>query len=120
MIVRGLICLLTAAWLAATVATPAAAQGQPLIMAGPCASFGYHPVCARGRKDGLITYVNACIARADGARIVSVGACPANCPMIFKPVCAVDTGGKRRTFGNECQARIAGARILRNARCIAR
>lgn len=99
-------------------ATPALAQGQPLIVMGPCAGPGYRPVCARSRKKTLVTYVNACMARSDGARVISEGACPEACPMIFKPVCAFDAAGKRKTFGNECQARAAGAKILRGGRCV--
>lgn len=104
--------------LSSSIATPAAAQGQPLIMAGPCGHYGYHPVCARSRKKTLVTYVNECAARGDGARIVSAGACPTNCPMVFKPVCALDARGKRKTFGNDCQAKAAGAKILRGGRCV--
>lgn len=101
-----------------SIATPAAAQGQPIIMMGPCGQHGYHPVCARSRKKTLVTYANSCIARSEGSRVISHGACPSACPMIFKPVCAVDAAGKRKTFGNDCQARAAGAKVIRNMRCI--
>jgi hypothetical protein len=97
---------------------PVAAQGQPLIFLGPCGEFGYHPVCARARKNVLVTYANACIARSEGARVISDEACPIACPMIFKPVCAADGAGKRKTYGNECQANAAGAKIVRAGRCI--
>lgn len=99
-------------------ATPAAAQGQPLIMPGPCGHHGYHPVCARSRKNTLVTYANACIARSEGSRVISPGACPTACPMIFKPVCAVDPTGKRKTFANDCMARAAGVKVIRRGRCI--
>jgi hypothetical protein len=99
-------------------ATPAAAQGQPLIMAGPCGHDGYHPVCARSRKNTLVTYANACIARSEGSRVISHGACPTACPMIFKPVCAIEAGGKRKTFANDCMARAAGVTVIRRGRCI--
>lgn len=99
-------------------AMPAAAQGQPLLMMGPCGGHGYHPVCARSRKKTLVTYVNSCAARSDGARVINNGACPEACPMVFKPVCALDAAGKRKTFGNDCQAKAAGAKILRGGRCI--
>jgi hypothetical protein len=99
-------------------ATPAAAQGQPLIMAGPCGHHGYHPVCARSRKNTLVTYANACIARGEGSRVISHGACPTACPMIFKPVCAIDAGGKRKTFANDCIARAANVTVIRRGRCI--
>lgn len=99
---------------------PVLAQGQPLIMPGPCAEFGYHPVCGRSRERVLATYVNACAARSAGARVISDGACPAACPMIFKPVCAIGADGKRKTYGNDCQAMAAGAIIIRNTRCLLR
>lgn len=102
----------------APTATPAAAQGQPLIMLGPCGGHGYHPVCARSRKNTLVTYANACIARSEGSRVISQEACPIACPMIFKPVCAVDPDGKRKTYGNDCQAKGAGATAIRTGRCI--
>jgi len=99
-------------------AVPVLAQGQPLIMEGPCGNYGYHPVCARSRKRALVTYVNSCAARSDGARVIGDGACPEACPMIFKPVCARDAGGTRKTYGNDCQARAAGATVIRRGRCI--
>jgi hypothetical protein len=102
----------------AYVSPPAAAQGQPLIFLGPCGEFGYRPVCARSRKNTLVTYANACIARSEGSRVISHEACPTACPMIFRPVCATDSGGKRTTFGNECQANVAGAKIIRAGRCV--
>lgn len=112
--------LLGAACLASSLifTMPAAAQGQPIIMPGACGGGGYHPVCARSRKKTLVTYVNDCAARNDGARVIGQGACPTACPMIFKPVCAVDGTGKRKTYGNECQAKAAGAAIVRQMRCV--
>jgi hypothetical protein len=52
------------------------------------------------------------------SRIVSDGACPDNCPSIYKPVCARDANGKRRTFINACSAKNENAKILRNMRCL--
>lgn len=98
--------------------TPTAAQYQPLIMPGPCAGHGYHPVCARSRKNTLVTYANACIARSEGSRVISHDACPTACPMIFKPVCAADPAGKRKTYANDCMAKAAGVKIIRRGRCI--
>ena len=100
------------------IATPAVAQGQPIIMMGPCGGHGYHPVCARSRQKTLVTYANACIARNEGSRVISHGTCPAACPMIFKPVCAIDPTGKRRTYGNDCMAKAAGVKVIRGGRCI--
>lgn len=83
---------------------PARAQGQPVIRLGECA-VAYQPVCARSRKRVLVTYANACVARATLARIVSDGECPENCPSIYKPVYARDANGKRRAFMNACTAK---------------
>src|SRR5215212_10041020 len=65
------------------------AQHQPVIRPGMC-SFQYQPVCALARKRTLITYGNACDAKAARARIVADGACDDACPHIYKPVCARD------------------------------
>jgi len=94
----------------------ALAQHQPLIGAGVCAG-PYDPVCARSRKNTLITYPNACLATSDRARVIGKGACPDACAMIYSPVCAIDEAGYRKTYGNACQAKAAGARVLSNRRC---
>lgn len=93
------------------------AQWQPIIRPGEC-SVAYQPVCARSRRRVLVTYANACAARANRARIVSDGVCPENCPSIYKPVCARDANGKRRTFMNACAAKNENADIIRNTRCL--
>ena len=95
----------------------ALAQWQPVIGIGDC-PFAYQPVCARSRKRVLVTYANACAARAILARIVSDGVCPDNCPSIYKPVCARDANGKRRTYMNACAAKNESAQIVRNTRCL--
>ena len=96
---------------------PALAQGQPLIHAGPCLSLFLDQVCARSRKNTLVTYANECLARSDRATVISKGPCPEACPMIYNPVCAVDGAGQRKTYGNTCQAKAAGARVLSSRRC---
>lgn len=96
---------------------PARAQGQPVIRLGECA-FAYQPVCARSRKRVLVTYANACVARANLGHIVADGVCPENCPSVYKPVCARDADGKRRTFMNACAAKKENAKIIRNTRCL--
>jgi 3-hydroxyisobutyrate dehydrogenase-like beta-hydroxyacid dehydrogenase len=98
-------------------APPAFAQHQPLIFLGPCGGHSLHPVCAH-RKRALVTYANACLARQERAQVISQGACPAACPMVFQPVCAVDGKGTRKTYGNDCQARAEGASVQRRGRCI--
>jgi hypothetical protein len=105
-------------FLAGFVATPAVAQGQPLVFLGPCGEFGYRPVCARARGNVLVTYANACIARSEGARVLSQGSCPVACPMIYKPVCTIDAAGQRKTYANDCQAKAAGATVIRSWRCL--
>jgi hypothetical protein len=93
------------------------AQFQPVIGLGDC-PYGYQPVCGRARKRVLVTYANACTARAAGARVVSHGVCPENCPPVFKPVCARDTAGKRKTYMNACAAGNEKAEVLRRGRCL--
>jgi hypothetical protein len=95
----------------------ARAQYQPVIRPGVC-SFQYQPVCAVSRKRTLITYGNACDAKAARARIVSDGACNDACPHIYKPVCARDADGARKTYANECAAKSAKAEIIRRGRCL--
>ena len=95
--------------------TEAPAQGQPLIKMGAC-PYGYLPVCAV-KKRTLVTYVNACSAKGDGARVVSHRGCIEGCPRQYAPVCAVDGSGARSTFGNACEAEKVGAKIVRNRGC---
>ncbi len=95
---------------------PAGGQGQPLIMAGPCAGGGYLPVCAV-RKRTLVTYVNACTARGAGARVINDHGCHEGCPRRYAPVCAIDKHGSRSTFGNACEAERSGAQVVRNRGC---
>ena len=94
----------------------APAQYQPIIRPGLC-SFQYQPVCGVVRKRTLITYGNACDAKAARARIVSDDACDP-CSHIYKPVCARDANGARKTFANECTAKAAKAEIIRRGRCL--
>jgi hypothetical protein len=103
---------------AAAIPSPALAQGQPIIVMGPCTEEGYRPVCARSRRGILVTYANACMARSARARVINEGACVAACPAIFQPVCAVDASGKRKTYANDCAAKAAGAKVVRRGRCI--
>ena len=92
------------------------AQWQPVIHTTAC-PFAYQPVCAR-KKGVLVTYSNACVARANQGRIVSDGVCPEDCPAIYKPVCARDANGTRRTYANTCIAKKQNAQIIRNTRCL--
>jgi hypothetical protein len=106
--------ILVTLWLPSPQA--ALAQGQPLIMAGPCAGGGYSPVCAVKQRT-LVTYVNACAATGAGARVVSHHACHEGCPRQYAPVCATDAAGARHTFGNACEAERSGAHIVRSRGC---
>ncbi len=98
-------------------AKSALAQYQPLIRPGVC-TFQYQPVCAVARKRTLVTYGNACAAKAVGARIVADGACNDACSHLYKPVCARVAKGARKTFANECTAKAAKAEIIRRGRCL--
>ena len=110
--------LIIAALSGAIVAADGAlAQYQPIIRPGVC-SFQYQPVCAVSRKRTLVTYGNACDAKAARARILSDGACNDACSHIYTPVCARDAKGARKTFANACMAKAAKAEIIRRGRCL--
>ena len=82
----------------------------------------YAPVCGQRGNDRQ-TFGNACLARADGYRIVSQGECrrggrpePVVCTMDYRPVCA-QRGGDRRTFSNSCMAGADGYRVVHDGEC---
>lgn len=93
------------------------AQSQPVIGLGSC-PYVYQPVCARSRKRVMVTYANACAARADRARVIADGACPADCPTRYAPVCARGASGARKTYMNSCAAGKDKAHIIRSGRCM--
>lgn len=91
---------------------------------GPTAcTYEYAPACGERRGDRQ-TFPNACLARADGYRIVHAGTCrrgpdrepPRACTREYAPVCA-QRGRDVRTFGNACEARAADYRIIGAGRC---
>ena len=93
---------------------------------GPRAcTFEHAPVCGQ-RGDRQRTFSNACLARAEGFRVVSRGQCrrPAPlrppqstaCSRQFAPVCAL-RGNRRQTFSNSCMARAQGFRPVHQGRC---
>jgi hypothetical protein len=102
---------------------------------GPSACTMEHmPVCGERRGDRQ-TFGNACMARADGYRVVHGGECrrgpgagpghrpgpgpdrPSRaCTREYAPVCA-RRGSDMRTFGNSCEARAANYRVTRPGRC---
>ena len=85
----------------------------------------YAPVCAVQGGDRR-TFGNACVARAEGYRIVASGECrqtrppqprpPQACTFDYRPVCAV-RGRDQRTFSNSCMAEADGYRVIRNGEC---
>lgn len=96
----------------------------------------YSPVCARqGRREQ--TFSNACMAEADGFRVIGRGECrrredvrPVDdsgllpppdrrlqaCTREFAPVCARQ-GRREQTFPNACTARAEGFRVTDNGPC---
>jgi hypothetical protein len=86
----------------------------------PACTREYNPVCAR-RGGDTRTFSNACIARAEGYRIIHPGECrraepPRMCTREYRPVCA-RRGPDTRTFGNACEAEAANYRVLYSGRC---
>ncbi|MCV9960683.1 Kazal-type serine protease inhibitor domain-containing protein [Pararhizobium sp. BT-229] len=95
----------------------------------------YDPVCARqGRRQQ--TFANACMAQADGFRVIGRGECrrpeilpiddsdmrpppdrrPQACTREFAPVCARQ-GRREQTFPNACTAQAQGFRVIGNGGC---
>ena len=106
--------LFALAMFAGPAAIPAAAQVAGAGV-GACPMI-HDPVCAR-RKDQLIEFSNACLAKLERASVLAKGRCPQGCPMIYRPVCAEDAQGVRRNYGNVCAAEKDGAKVIRNRRC---
>ena len=83
----------------------------------------YDPVCAERGRDRR-TFGNACMARADGYRIIDQGECRRGgsrppqqaCTMDYRPVCA-ERRGSRQTFSNACMAEAEGYRVVRQGEC---
>lgn len=92
----------------------------------------YAPVCGQ-RGDDRRTFGNACMARADGYRIVGQGECRRGgggdgggggwgrppqqaCTMDYRPVCG-ERRGDRQTFSNACVAEAEGYRVVREGEC---
>lgn len=84
----------------------------------------YDPVCAERRGDRQ-TFGNACLAEAEGYRIIRGGECRRGgsgdqstefCTREYAPVCA-RRGDEVRTFGNDCEARVAGYRVINSGEC---
>lgn len=95
----------------------------PIDPGPPICTREYEPVCARRGGDRQ-TFANACLAEAEGYRIVRDGECRRErpepeerfCTREYDPVCG-RRGGTFRTFGNACQADEAGYRIVSDGEC---
>ncbi len=84
----------------------------------------YAPVCGqRGRQQQ--TFSNACMARADGFRVVAPGECRRDddrppqgqfCSREYAPVCG-QRGSRIQTFPNSCEAGGAGFRVVHPGEC---
>lgn len=121
----GLSCFVLAAGVAAFMVwlsnNAAAARGCPATM---------NPVCAT-KPDGPHVYDNACQAKADGARVVHLGACQQILCMGMWPkvamylhviptqqICGIDPlTHAMMTYPNYCGAEAAGATWLYNGPC---
>ena len=84
----------------------------------------YAPVCGERGRDRQ-TFGNACVARAEGFRVVHAGECrregppqppPQACTQQYEPVCA-QRGRDRRTFGNACSAESQGYQVSHAGEC---
>lgn len=86
----------------------------------------YNPVCGQRGGDRR-TFGNACMAQADGYRILGPGECRVGggdwsrppqqaCTMEYRPVCG-ERRGRTRTFGNACSAEADGFRVVHPGEC---
>jgi len=76
------------------------------------------PVCAQ-RGSLNRTFSNACLARADGFRVIHAGQCSVvgqACTREFRPVCA-RRGNVTQTFDNQCLARTSGFSVVHQGQC---
>lgn len=112
-----------AAVLAACVVVEEGPRPWPPSSGGPdMCTYEYDPVCGQ-RGGNRQTFGNACLARAEGYRIVAQGECrrgggqpPQACTMDYRPVCA-ERGRDRRTFSNACMARADGYGVIHEGEC---
>ncbi len=91
---------------------------QPRPGPAPVACTMQHdPVCAQ-RGDRQRTFSNACLARAEGFRVIAQGQCRPihQCTREIARVCA-SRNGRLRTFTNSCLARIDGYVIVHSGSC---
>jgi hypothetical protein len=83
-------------------------------------------VCGATSDGGRAQFVNPCVARTKGARVLHKGECaapgnePMMCNMLYQPVCATDLATKaEKTFPNLCHAEVANAAVLHEGDCAA-
>ena len=76
----------------------------------------FQPVCALTKAGSIQTFGNACFAKVAGAKVISQGACPIFCPLIYEPVCG-RKDGKNMTYANSCVAMANGAIVLAPGKC---
>jgi hypothetical protein len=91
---------------------------QPRPGPAPVACTMQHaPVCGQ-RGDRQRTFSNACLARAEGFRVIAQGQCRPihQCTREIARVCA-SRNGRLRTFTNSCLARIEGYVIVHSGSC---
>ena len=89
-------------------------------------TMDYNPVCGRS-GNRMRTFSNACMAEADGFRVIGRGECrsdnrpgpgssPAICTREYAPVCG-RRGNRVQTFPNSCMADADGFRVVGNGPC---
>jgi hypothetical protein len=91
---------------------------QPRPAPAPVACTMQHdPVCGQ-RGDRQRTFANACLARAEGFRVIARGQCRPifQCTREIARVCA-SRNGRLRTFTNGCLARVEGYAIVHSGPC---
>jgi Kazal-type serine protease inhibitor domain len=91
---------------------------QPPPPRGPqICTMDYRPVCGQ-RGDRQRTFSNACLANAEGFRVIAQGQCRPihQCTRDIARVCAI-RNGRVRTFTNGCMARVEGYSIIHSGPC---
>jgi len=122
-VAMGILCVLAACTVVVDGTRPPQTVVRP-----PACTMEHAPVCAT-RNNRRQTFSNACLAAADGFRVISTGSCrpaasvrppapprPVACTMEHAPVCAT-RNNRQRTFSNACLARAENFRVISNGAC---